>query len=83
MPDGLPENEKTLHDLLKRLRDALNSLALQFGASAPYDLSGVRVYFSQDKTDYRLDDDRVPSLFLNNNFSQHDIDKLVRPMLRT
>ena len=83
MREGLPEDENVLYNLAKQLSDSLHSLAKEFGASTLYDLSlsGVHVYFSQEKTKLEIDAGYL-SLYLNNEFSAGDIDRLVRPLLR-
>ena len=82
MREGLPENEQVLCTILKRLRAALNPLAAEFGASALYNLLGVRVYFSQNKTEYKIADGGFRSLYLNNDFSEKEVDELIRPLLQ-
>lgn len=81
MRDGVPEDQKIAYDLTTRLRRALEPLAKEFGATALYNLMGVRVFFSREMTEYKKDPREPHALYLKNDFSEQDINRLIRPLL--
>ena len=81
MKDGVPKDRKVAHELTMRLNRALEPLAKEFGATALFNLMGVRIFLSQNKTEYKKDPQNPHALYLNNDFTEEDIQRMLRPLL--